>query len=78
MCIRQVRIDTTSGLISDGTGIAGWLPILGPLPGSPGAYINYVPWLGFSRGPAVARALADMVQGRTPSVAAEFAAFAPK
>ncbi len=59
-------------------GTADWLPILGPLPGAPGAYINYVPWLGFSGGPAAARALADMVQGRTPSVAADFADFAPK
>lgn len=59
-------------------GTADWLPILGPLPGVSGAFVNYVPWLGFSGGPAAARALADMVQGRQPSIDAPFEAFAPR
>jgi glycine/D-amino acid oxidase-like deaminating enzyme len=58
-------------------GTADWLPIVGELPGAPGAFINYVPWMGFTGGPAAARGLADLVQGRTPQLDVPFDAFAP-
>ena len=58
-------------------GTADWLPILGALPGAPGAFVNYVPWMGFTGGPAAARLVADLVQGRTPSLDVPMAAFAP-
>ena len=45
-------------------GTADWLPILGELPGAPGAFVNYVPWMGFTGGPAASRIIADLVQGR--------------
>ena len=59
-------------------GTDDWLPILGALPQAPGAFINYVPWLGFSGGPAAARLTADLVQGKPPSLDVPLASFAPK
>lgn len=58
-------------------GTENWLPILGELTGAPGVFVNYVPWMGFTGGPAAARAIADMAQGRAPSIDAPFAAFRP-
>jgi len=58
-------------------GTEDWMPILGALPGAPGAFINYVPWMGFTGGPAAARGIADMVLGREPSLDVPFADFAP-
>lgn len=45
-------------------GTEDWLPILGELPGVPGFFINYVPWMGFTAGPAAARITASLVQDR--------------
>jgi len=59
-------------------GTADWLPILGELPGAPGVFINYVPWMGFTGGPAASRGIADMVQGRNPSLPVPFSSFAPQ
>jgi glycine/D-amino acid oxidase-like deaminating enzyme len=58
-------------------GTADWLPIIGELPCAPGVFINYVPWMGFTGGPAAARGVADLVQGHAPGMDVEFAAFAP-
>lgn len=58
-------------------GTDDWMPILGALPGASGAFINYVPWMGFTGGPAAARGIADMVLGRPPSLDVPFADFAP-
>ena len=58
-------------------GTDDWLPIIGELPGAPGAFINYVPWLGFSGGPAAARLTADLVLGRLQSLDVPMASFAP-
>jgi glycine/D-amino acid oxidase-like deaminating enzyme len=58
-------------------GTADWLPILGELPGSPGVFVNYVPWMGFTGGPAGARIVADLVQGRGNSLDIPIAAFRP-
>jgi glycine/D-amino acid oxidase-like deaminating enzyme len=47
-------------------GTDDWRPLIGELPGSPGCFLCYVPWLGFTAGPAAARIVASLVQGRTP------------
>ncbi len=49
-------------------GTDSWLPMLGELPGTPGFFINYVPWMGFTGGPAGGRIVASQVQGRPPPV----------
>jgi glycine/D-amino acid oxidase-like deaminating enzyme len=58
-------------------GTADWLPILGELPGAPGAFVNYVPWMGFTGAPAASLAIAAMVRGRAPPMDVPFAGFAP-
>ncbi|WP_169542475.1 NAD(P)/FAD-dependent oxidoreductase [Sphingomonas baiyangensis] len=58
-------------------GTDDWMPILGELPAAPGIFLSYVPWLGFSAGPAAARAIASMVQGKVPEMDVDFRAFAP-
>lgn len=59
-------------------GTADWLPILGELPGSPGAFVNYVPWMGFTGGPAAARAIASLVQGKPCPLDIDMAPFSPR
>ena len=54
-----------------------WLPVIGELPGSPGFFMNYVPWMGFSGAPMASRIVADMVQKRGPDVDFPVAPFAP-
>lgn len=49
-------------------GTDSWLPMLGELPGTPGFFINYVPWMGFTGGPAGGRIVASQVQGLPPPV----------
>ena len=58
-------------------GTADWLPILGELAGAPGAFVNYVPWMGFTGAPAASLAVAAMVQGRAPPMDVPFNAFVP-
>ena len=58
-------------------GTAAWLPILGELPGSPGFFVNYVPWMGFTGGPAGGRIVASLVQGREPPGDFDIAPFVP-
>lgn len=59
-------------------GTADWLPILGELPTSPGAYINYVPWMGFTGGPAAARAIASLIQDKPCPLDIDMSAFSPR
>ena len=59
-------------------GTPDWLPILGELPGLPGFFMNYVPWMGFTGGPAGGRIVANLVQGREPPVDFDVQPFAPK
>lgn len=59
-------------------GTADWLPILGELPGSPGAFVNYVPWMGFTGGPAAARAIASLVQGKPCPLNIDMSVFSPR
>ena len=58
-------------------GTDDWLPILGETPGVPGFFINYVPWMGFTGGPAGGRIVASQVQGQAPPVDFDLAPFAP-
>ena len=58
-------------------GTDSWLPILGELPGFPGFFVNYVPWMGFTGGPAGGRIVASQVQGRPPPVEFDVGPFAP-
>jgi sarcosine oxidase, subunit beta len=59
-------------------GTEDWLPILGELEGAPGFFINYVPWMGFTAGPAAARVIAHLVQGRPCPLGLDLAPFKPK
>lgn len=58
-------------------GTDDWLPIIGELPHAPGVFINYVPWLGFSGGPAASLAVAALVQGIAPPAGVDWGAFKP-
>jgi len=58
-------------------GTEDWLPIIGELRAAPGVFINYVPWLGFSGGPAASLAVAALVQGQAPPTGVDWAAFRP-
>jgi glycine/D-amino acid oxidase-like deaminating enzyme len=59
-------------------GTEDWLPILGELGTAPGFFINYVPWMGFTAGPAAARIIADLVQGHQPGLGIDVGPFLPK
>jgi glycine/D-amino acid oxidase-like deaminating enzyme len=41
-----------------------WLPIIGELPGQPGAFVGVFPYMGFTAGPLMGQVLADLVLGR--------------
>ena len=58
-------------------GTDDWLPIIGELPHAPGVFINYVPWLGFSGGPAASLAVAALVQAQALPAGVDWAAFTP-
>lgn len=45
-------------------GTPDWKPIIGEVPGSPGVYLSYVPWMGFTGGLAAARLAANLAGGR--------------
>lgn len=54
-----------------------WLPLIGELPGAPGFFINYVPWMGFSGAPAGSRIVASLAQGRNAPVEFDISPFRP-
>lgn len=58
-------------------GTEDWMPIIGELPGAPGFFINYVPWMGFTAGPAAARITASLAQRKPPPFDFDIAAFQP-
>lgn len=58
-------------------GTDAWLPVLGELPECPGFFMNYVPWMGFTGGPAGARIVASLVQDRQPPVDFDLDPFVP-
>jgi len=49
-------------------GTADWKPILGEVPGLPGFFMNFFPWMGFTAGPIAALITAALVMGRKPPV----------
>jgi glycine/D-amino acid oxidase-like deaminating enzyme len=59
-------------------GTADWKPILGAVPRVPGFFINFVPWMGFTAGPAAARIVASQVQGKPPPFDLDVAPFIPR
>jgi glycine/D-amino acid oxidase-like deaminating enzyme len=59
-------------------GTDDWKPIIGELPGAKGVFVSYVPWMGFSGGPAAARMVANQLQGLPPGFDVPGDAFAPK
>jgi glycine/D-amino acid oxidase-like deaminating enzyme len=73
--LAEVRIVRTWAAIVNGT--ADWKPILGEVPGIPGFFINFFPWMGFSAGPAAARIVASLVQGKTPPLDIDLTPFLP-
>ncbi|WP_174803158.1 NAD(P)/FAD-dependent oxidoreductase [Martelella limonii] len=59
-------------------GTDDWKPIFGELPGLPGFFVNFFPWMGFTGGPVAARLVASMVQGREAPFDIDLAPFLPK
>ena len=47
-------------------GTADWRPILGEVPGQPGFFMNFFPWMGFTAGPLCGQIIAALVLGREP------------
>jgi len=58
-------------------GNESWLPVIGEVPGIPGFFMNYVPWMGFSGAPMAGRIVASLVQGHGAGVDFPIDAFAP-
>jgi sarcosine oxidase, subunit beta len=64
--LADVKLLRTWAAIVNGT--ADWKPLLGEAPRAPGFFLCFFPWMGFSAGPIVGRAIADLVLGREPEV----------
>ena len=73
--LRPLRVVRTWAAAVNGS--ADWRPLLGEMPGVPGLFVNWVPWMGFSGALAASRIVASQVQGRTPPVDFDVAHFAP-
>lgn len=58
-------------------GNASWQPLLGEMPGTPGLFVNWVPWMGFSGAPAASRVVASLIQGHEPPFDFDVSCFAP-
>lgn len=64
--LASVDVIRTWAAIVNGT--ADWKPLLGEAPRAPGFFLCFFPWMGFTAGPVVARAIGDLVLGREPEV----------
>ena len=73
--LRTLRITRTWAAAVNGN--ASWLPLIGPVPGVPGLFMNWVPWMGFSGALAASRILASLVQERKPPIDFDISCFAP-
>jgi len=73
--LAPVNIVRTWAAIVNGT--ADWRPIIGEVPGQPGFYLCYVPWMGFTGSPAAARLVASQLQGLPAPLALDPRDFAP-
>lgn len=71
--LADIRVVRSWAAIVNGT--ADWKPILGEVPGVPGLFMNFVPWMGFTAGPVAARIVASLVQARVPPVDLDLAPF---
>ena len=58
-------------------GSASWRPLIGAVPGVPGLFFNWVPWMGFTGALAASRIAASLVQGTEPPVDFDVSCFAP-
>ncbi|MDE1994912.1 MAG: FAD-binding oxidoreductase [Rhizobiaceae bacterium] len=74
--LRDIRVIRTWAAIVNGTD--DWKPILGEIPKSPGFFINFFPWMGFTAGPIAARIVASLVQGKPVPFEIDPAPFLPK
>ena len=73
--IAPINIVRTWAAVVNGT--ENWLPLLGEIPGVPGFFLNYVPWMGFTGGPAGGRIIASLVQGKPAPVDFDLSLFQP-
>jgi sarcosine oxidase subunit beta len=73
--IAPINIVRTWAAIVNGT--ESWRPLLGEMPGVPGFFLNYVPWMGFTGGPAGGRIIASLVQGKPAPVEFDLSPFRP-
>jgi glycine/D-amino acid oxidase-like deaminating enzyme len=64
--LTSVDVVRTWAAVVNGT--ADWKPLLGEAPRVPGFFLCFFPWMGFTAGPVVARAIGDLVLGRAPEV----------
>ncbi|HKU15712.1 MAG TPA: FAD-dependent oxidoreductase [Steroidobacteraceae bacterium] len=73
--LAAIRIVRTWAAVVNGT--HDWIPVLGELPGVPGFFLNYVPWMGFTGAPAAGRIIASLVQGKLPPLDLDLLPFQP-
>lgn len=73
--VARLRVVRSWAAVVNGT--QDWRPILGELPGAPGVFLCFFPWMGFTAGPHVARLVAELALGRRRADDPEIAGFAP-
>lgn len=73
--VARLRVVRSWAAVVNGT--EDWRPILGELPGAPGVFLCFFPWMGFTAGPHVARLIAELALGRRRHDDPEIAGFAP-
>lgn len=73
--LRDIRVIRTWAAIVNGT--EDWKPILGEVAKSPGFFVNFFPWMGFTGSPAAARIVANLVQGKSAPFDIDLAPFLP-
>ncbi|WP_263141002.1 FAD-dependent oxidoreductase [Pseudomonas sp. RIT-PI-AD] len=68
-----LRVIRTWAAVVNGTD--DWRPILGEVPGAPGFFMNFFPWMGFTAGPLIARVIASLVQGKAVPLDVDYRPF---
>ncbi|MDX3975470.1 FAD-binding oxidoreductase [Shinella sp.] len=74
--LRDIKVLRTWAAIVNGT--EDWKPILGEIRKSPGFFVNFFPWMGFTAGPIAARIVANLVQGKPAPFDIDLTPFLPK
>lgn len=74
--LRDIRVIRTWAAIVNGT--EDWKPLLGEVAKSPGFFVNFFPWMGFTAGPVAARIVASLVQGKAAPFDIDVTPFLPK